>query len=172
MLKLYITFFKIGLFSFGGGYAMIGLLTKELCSRNQYCSEEELLDYYAIGQVTPGIIAVNTATFVGYKQKGILGAIVATLGMISPSIIIITILANILAKYIDNQNFNHILNGIKLAIIVLMAEAIFNLFKKAVSNWWQLLIYILILILVLFTSISSAWIVIGLIVVGVLSYRG
>lgn len=172
MIKLYLTFFKIGLFSFGGGYAMIGLLTKELCQKNQFCSEEELLDYYAIGQVTPGIIAVNTATFVGYKEKGILGAIVATLGIISPSIIIITILANILANYIDNPSFNHILNGIKLAIIVLMAEAIMNLFKKAVTNWFQLLVYLFILLLVLFTPISSVWIVVGLIVVGVLSYRG
>lgn len=172
MIKLYTTFFKIGLFSFGGGYAMIGLLNKELCNKNNYCSEEELLDYYAIGQVTPGIIAVNTATFIGYKQKGILGAIVATLGIISPSVIIITILANILAKYIDNPNFNYILNGIKLAIIVLMAEAIINLFKKAVTCWSQLLIYLLILVVVLLTSISSVWIVIGLLLMGVLSYRG
>ncbi len=172
MLKLYITFFKIGLFSFGGGYAMIGLLNKELCNKNNYCSEKELLDYYAIAQVTPGIIAINTSTFVGYKQKGIIGAIVATLGMISPSIIIISALSNFLLHYLDQPSFNHILNGIKLVIIVLMAEAIINLFIKAICNWYQLLIYVSILCITLFTNISSVWLIIGLLIIGVLSYRG
>ena len=93
LIKLLIIFFKIGLFTFGGGYAMLPLLKTEIVNKHGFLTEEELLDLYAIGQCTPGIIAINIATFIGYKQKGIKGAIFATLGMILPSLFIITLIA-------------------------------------------------------------------------------
>lgn len=92
-LKLFFTFAKIGCFTFGGGYAMLPLLQREIVEKNSWAEEEELMDYFAIGQCTPGIIAVNTATFIGYKRKGIIGGIFATLGLIFPSLVIITIIA-------------------------------------------------------------------------------
>ncbi|MEF9968430.1 MAG: chromate transporter, partial [Longicatena sp.] len=108
---LYSTWFKIGLFTFGGGYAMLPLIEKEVIEKHHWATEEEVLDYYAIGQCTPGIIAVNTATFIGYFQKGLLGAIVATLGVVSPSIVIITIIATILPTFQDFPVVQHALNG-------------------------------------------------------------
>ena len=92
LFKLFLTFAKVGCFTFGGGYAMLPLLQKEVVEKNNWATEEELMDYFAIGQCTPGIIAVNTSTFIGYKRKGIIGGIAATLGMVFPSIIIITIM--------------------------------------------------------------------------------
>ena len=101
--KLFKLFFKVGLFTFGGGYAMLPLLKAEVVDKRRYLSEEELLDLYSIGQCTPGIIAVNVATFIGYQQARIKGAIVATLGMIMPSIIIITLVASVLGHFIRPQ---------------------------------------------------------------------
>lgn len=167
-LELFAVFFKIGLFSFGGGYAMLTMLSKELCQKKQYCSNEELLDYYAIGQVTPGIISVNVATFIGYKKKGIMGAIFATLGLILPSIIIISMLSNVLEKYVDNTNFIHILNGIKLGVIVLMFDAIIKLGSKAITKPIQLIIYLSVIFLVLFLNIKSIFVILTILFLGVL----
>ena len=96
MSELFITFFKIGLFTFGGGYAMLSLIQREVVNNKQWATDEEVLDYYAVAQCTPGVIAVNTATFVGCKVAGIPGGIIATLGVVTPSIIIIMIIANLL----------------------------------------------------------------------------
>ena len=100
-LKLFFTFAKIGCFTFGGGYAMLPLLQREIVEKNSWAEEEELMDYFAIGQCTPGIIAVNTATFIGYKRKGIIGGIFATLGLIFPSLVIITIIAAFIRSFAD-----------------------------------------------------------------------
>ena len=93
LIELFFVFAKIGLFTFGGGYAMLPMLQKEIVEKHKWAKEDEIMDYFAIGQVTPGIIAVNTATFVGHKTKGLIGGIVATAGMVFPSIIIITVIA-------------------------------------------------------------------------------
>ena len=93
LIHLFMAFARIGAFTFGGGYAMLPMLQKEVVEKYHWATEDEIMDYYAIGQCTPGIIAVNTATFVGYKTAGIPGADLATLGMITPSIIIITVIA-------------------------------------------------------------------------------
>ena len=108
LLDLFICFFKMGLFTFGGGYAMLPLLQKEIVEARAWASEEELLDYYAIGQTTPGIIAVNTATFVGEKQAGIRGALVAVLGLIAPSILVISLLSGVLEKYHEKIGRAHV----------------------------------------------------------------
>ncbi len=99
LLDLYLTFAKIGVFTFGGGYAMLPLLEREVCDKKNWASQEEILDYYAIGQSTPGIIAINTSTFLGYKMAGKIGGIVASFGFITPSIIIIVLIANFLKIY-------------------------------------------------------------------------
>ncbi|HLS53535.1 MAG TPA: chromate transporter, partial [Tissierellaceae bacterium] len=91
LIQLFIVFFRMGAFTFGGGYAMLPIIQEEIVDKRGWATNEEVIDYYAIGQCTPGIIAVNTATFVGYKRKGIMGGVFATLGLVSPSIIIITI---------------------------------------------------------------------------------
>ena len=103
LFDLYISFFKIGLFTFGGGLAMIPMLEKEIVDKRNWCTTEEIMDYYAVGQCTPGIIAVNTATFVGYKYRGVLGGIMTTLGVITPSLLIITLIATFLKNFANNE---------------------------------------------------------------------
>ena len=112
LLELYAAFFRTGIFTFGGGLAMMPMLQKELIEKKHWLTEEDLIDYYAVGQSTPGIIAVNVATFVGYRQAGILGGIIATLGIISPSIIIITILAGTINSISEYPKVQAALKGI------------------------------------------------------------
>ena len=134
LLKLYFAWFKIGMFTFGGGYAMLPLIQKEVIDKHHWASEEEILDYYAIGQCTPGIIAVNTATFVGYYQKGVIGAIASTLGVVSPSVIIITLIAALISNFMEITIVQHALAGINVAVCMLMINAIMNLWNKSVKN--------------------------------------
>ena len=99
LLELFLTFAKVGVMTFGGGMAMLPILQREVVENKGWATDEELTDYFAIGQCTPGIIAVNTATFIGQKQKGVWGGIVATLGVVFPSLIIITVLAGLITSF-------------------------------------------------------------------------
>ena len=132
--KLYALFFKIGLFTFGGGYAMLPILKNEAVEKQKWISEEELLNYYSIGQCTPGIIAVNAASFIGYKLRGVAGLVSATLGVISPSLIIIMIVAAILSKYMDNQYVQWAFGGIRISVIALIINTVIDMWKKGVKN--------------------------------------
>ena len=102
---LFRAFFMIGAMTFGGGYAMLPMLEREIVQKHKWATQEEILNYFAIGQCTPGIIAVNTATFVGYKTKKEIGGIVATLGVVAPSIVIITVIAMVLQNFMDTLEF-------------------------------------------------------------------
>ena len=132
LFKLYIVFFRIGLFTFGGGYAMLPMLEREIVERHKWATREELLDYYAIGQCTPGIIAVNTATFVGYSERGFMGALAATLGVITPSFVIILALASFLQNFENVPEVSHAFAGIRAAVASLILAAVINLFKSNV----------------------------------------
>ena len=152
LLKLFFTFAKVGAITFGGGLAMLPILQREIVDKHQWATEEELLDYYAIGQCTPGIIAVNTATFIGYKQAGVLGGIMATLGVIFPSIVIITIIAAFLQNFWANTIVGYALGGIKVCVCVLIFDAVINLWKKSVIDIPSALIF---LAAFLITSLTS-----------------
>lgn len=171
LLDLYLTFFKLGLFTFGGGYAMLPLLEREVVENKKWATKEEILDYYAIGQATPGIIAVNTSTFCGYSQKGNVGAIVASLGFITPSIIIITIIANFL------QEFSHILwiqyafSGIRVAVCALVLNAVIKMAKDKVDTKINFMIFLLTFIAIAFLSLSPMIVVIVVAVFGILMGR-
>ena len=167
ILNLYFAWFKIGMFTFGGGYAMLPLIQKEVIDKHNWASEEEILDYYAIGQCTPGIIAVNTATFVGYYQKGIMGAVAGTLGVVSPSIIIITLIASLISNFMEIAIVQHALAGINVAVCVLMFTAIQNLWKKSIKNIGSFTIFAVALVLALFTDLSTVYLVILAAVLGV-----
>lgn len=156
LFELYAAFFRIGLFTFGGGYAMLPMLTKEVVEKYHWATEAELMDYYAIGQCTPGVLAVNTATFVGYKYKGVLGGIIATLGVVTPSIIIITVIASFLKNFADLEIVKHAFNGIRAAVVVLILNAIVKLAKKSLIDKICIGICILILVLSMTTSFSPA----------------
>ncbi len=154
-LELFWSFFKIGGMTFGGGLTMLPMLEHELVQKKQWVSEEELLDCYAIGQCTPGIIAVNTATFVGYKKNKISGGIFATLGMIFPSILIITIIAMFLKNFMDNIWFQHALQGVRGVVCALLCNTVINLCKKSLKNLFTELVFLAVLLLGFFTKIPT-----------------
>ena len=145
-LDLFFTFARIGGLTFGGGYAMLPMLQKEVVEKRGWASEEELMDYYALGQCTPGIIAVNTATFVGQNTAGNLGGIVATLGVVFPSLIIITLIAMFLQNFADLAIVQNAFAGIRVCVCVLVFNAVVKLWKKAVVDKKTLLIFLIVMI--------------------------
>lgn len=158
-LELFIAFAKIGGGTFGGGYAMLPIMQRELVEKKGWVTNDDLLNYYAVGQCTPGIIAVNTATFIGYKRKGILGAAVATLGMITPSVLIIMLIAAFLKNFAEYPVVQHAFAGIRIAVCATVLVAICNLWKKSVKNWLDFLFCAVAFVLSAFTDISPVWIV-------------
>lgn len=160
LLALFLAFAKIGAVTFGGGLAMLPILQREIVDKRSWATEEELLDYYAIGQCTPGIIAVNTATFIGYKRKGIAGGISATLGVIFPSIVIITIIAAFIQNFLEYEFVAYAFNGIRICVCVLIFDAVVKLFKKAVIDWSSASIFILTFLISLLTTLPIVLIVI------------
>lgn len=151
---LFITFAKVGAMTFGGGYAMLPILQREVVDSKGWATEEELMDYYAIGQCTPGIIAVNTATFIGMKYKGILGGILATLGVVFPSLVIITAIAGILTEFSHLAWVQDAFAAIRVCVCVLIFNAVRKLMKKAVVDAWSLLIFLVVFAASIFTSLS------------------
>ncbi len=142
LLDLYLTFARIGVCTFGGGYAMLPILQRELVENKKWATEGQLADYYAVGQCTPGIIAVNTATFVGQSQGGIAGGILATLGVVSPSIVIILIIAAFLSNFMDIPWVIHAFNGVRAGVVALILTSVIKLIKNAVIDWPTRIIYI------------------------------
>lgn len=169
LIDLFFTFCRIGGLTFGGGYAMLPMIQKEIVEEKKWATEEEVLDYYAVGQCTPGIIAVNTATFIGYKVQGIIGAIVATLGVVFPSLIIITIIAALLKNFASYAIIQHAFSGIRVVVIALIISAILKLAKTSIKNSITLIIAILAFISVAFVNLSPIYIVVVAACVGLIS---
>lgn len=159
LFELFYTFAFIGVTTFGGGAAMLPILQRELVDKRAWTNEEDLTDYYAIGQCTPGIIAVNTATFIGYKRKGIIGAITATLGIIFPSIVIITAIAAFLSGFADLEVVKNAFAGIRACVCVLILNAVIKLWKSAVTDTAGIIIFVCAFIVSAFTSLPVAIIV-------------
>ena len=145
MLELFLAFAKVGVMTFGGGYAMLPILQREIVENKGWATDEELTDYFAIGQCTPGVIAVNTATFIGQKYKGITGGIVATLGVVFPSLVIITILAGVIDAFSHLIWVQHAFAGIRVCVCVLIFNAVLKLWKSAVKDKWALGIFLCVL---------------------------
>ena len=144
---LFLTFARIGVCTFGGGYAMLPILQRELVENKKWTTEGELADYYAVGQCTPGIIAVNTATFVGRSQAGIAGGIFATLGLVFPSIVIIVVIAAFLQNFMDLPWVVHAFNGVRAGVVALILSSVIKLFKTSVIDWPTRIIYAVVLAL-------------------------
>lgn len=167
LLELFFTFAKIGVVTFGGGYAMLPMLQRDIVSKHNWATEEELMDYFAIGQCTPGIIAVNTATFIGYKIKGVLGGIFATLGVIFPSIVIITIIAAFINNFADYPVVIYAFNGIRICVCVLILNAVLKLAKNALIDVWAYIIFAVVFLLSAIFDMSAALLVL---IAGVVGY--
>lgn len=160
LLDLFLTFARIGGFTFGGGYAMLPMLHKEVVLKKHWATEEDLMDYYAVGQCTPGIIAVNTATFIGYKERGVIGAIVATLGVIAPSLVIIMIITAFVNNFSSIGWVQHALAGIRICVCVLVLDAVIKLAKKSLVDAAAVAIFVAIMALSLFTNVQTfVWVI-------------
>ena len=142
LLDLFLTFAKVGVMTFGGGYAMLPILQREVVDNKGWATEEELMDYFAIGQCTPGVIAVNTATFIGQKQGGTIAAIFTTLGVVFPSLVIISLLAGVIEAFSHLVWVQNAFGGIRVCVCVLITNAVVQLFKKAVVDTVTLVIFL------------------------------
>ncbi len=167
LFSIFFTFAKVGVMTFGGGYAMLPILQREVCEKKGWATDEELMDYFAIGQCTPGVIAVNTATFIGQKRKGVLGGIVATLGVVFPSLIIISLLAGVIEAFSHLEWVQHAFGGIRICVCVLIVNAVVKLFKKAVIDWKTLIIFLIVALGSVLTGISPVIFIIIAAVLGI-----
>ena len=156
IIKLFLAFAKIGAVTFGGGYAMLPILQRDIVKKHGWATDDELVDYFAIGQCTPGIIAVNTATFIGYKQKGVWGGIFATLGVIFPSIVIISIIAAFITNYAELPVVRYAFNGIRVCVCILILNAVHKLSKSSLVDKWTSGIFAVVFILSMFFNVSAA----------------
>jgi chromate transporter len=166
LFKLYLMFLKIGSLMIGGGYSMLPLLIRELVERNKIITEDELTDYMAVAQCTPGVIAVNTATFVGYKVKKVIGSIVATLGVITVPTILIMLIAAVLKPLMEYEIVEHIFAGIRLAVCALITASVYKLFKKSVTNITTFALFLLAFLFVAVGGVSPVFIVLGAAITG------
>lgn len=169
LLELFWAFCRIGGLTFGGGYAMLPMLQAEVVDKYKWATEEELLDYYAVGQATPGIIAVNTATFIGYKNKGIIGALFATAGVVFPSLVIIMIIAGLIKNFSDIQVVQYAFSGVRIVVCVLILNAVIKLWKNSVKGKLGIIIFILSFVAAALLRISPIYIVIISAIVGLLT---
>lgn len=160
----------MGACCFGGGYAMLSLLQRVIVEQYGWATEEELMDYYAIGQCTPGVIAVNTSTFIGHKLAGIPGALAATLGFIAPSVVIITVIAAFLENFASNVYVAHALAGIRVCVCVLIFNAVVSLGKKSVKTPTAWVIFLVTVVLAYFTPIPTVVLVIAAGLTGYILY--
>ena len=154
LLKLFLAFAKVGIMTFGGGYAMLPILQREIVDKNGWATDEELADYFAIGQCTPGVIAVNTATFIGQKTAGTLGGILATLGVVFPSVVIISLLAGVIQQFSHLEIVKHAFAGIRVCVCVLIFNSVLKLWKAAVTDKITLLIFAAVLVAATLTKLS------------------
>ena len=169
LFDLFWTFCKIGALTFGGGYAMRPLIQREIVENKKWSTEKEILDYYAVGQCTPGVIAVNTATFIGYKLRGIIGGIVATLGVIFPSIVIILIIATFLQNFADLAIVQSAFAGIRVAVVALIITTVVKLIKSSIKDYLGVIIAIIAFVISAFIGLSPVYVVIAAALTGFIS---
>ena len=168
IIQLFLAFAKIGAVTFGGGYAMLPILQRDIVNKYGWATDDELMDYFAIGQCTPGVIAVNTATFIGYKRRGIPGAVSSTLGVIAPSIVIITVIAAFIGNFSHIPAVRHALAGINAAVAVLVLSAVISLSKRGIKNIFGVCLFLAAAAISIFTKWSAVYIVLGAIAAGLI----
>ena len=167
LFGLFGAFAVVGVTTFGGGYAMLPALQREVVEKRRWATEEEVMDWYAIGQCTPGVIAVNTATFVGQKQAGVLGGIFATLGVVFPSLVIIMIIAAFIQNFAHLPAVQNAFAGIRVCVCVLILNAVVKLWKKSVVDWKTFLIFLLVFAGSVFLNISPVLYVLAAALAGI-----
>jgi chromate transporter len=168
-LRLFAIFFKIGLFSFGGGYAMFTMIEREVVEKHKFLTHDELMDVFAIAESTPGAVAVNVATFVGTRVAGIFGGVFTTVGLMLPSIIIIMTLSYIIDLVRDNKWVGYLFKGIRAGVLVLIAKAVLSFFRSMRKDWFDFVLLIAAFLIAFLTEVSVIYIILGTIVICVLA---
>ncbi len=158
--QIFFVFFKMGAVTFGGGYAMLPILRREIVEKRKWLNEEKIMDFYAISQGLPGIIAINVAVFIGYTRKKAIGAIAGALGMVCPSIIIITIIAMFLSNFQENVYVRHALAGVCVCVCALILDSVIAMWKKGVKDKFGIFLFSAMLLCMVLTNISPIFLVI------------
>lgn len=167
LVNLFWIFFKLGLLTFGGGYAMIPQITEIVVEKKKWMTEDDMLELLAIAESTPGPIAINTATYIGYKQKGILGSVIATIGVVLPSLIIIYLIFLILEQYMQNKYVQYAFTGIKVGVAFLILKSGISLIQKMPKKWFQISVLISIFaLMIIFELLAINFSSIFLILIG------
>lgn len=167
--QLFATFFRIGAFTFGGGYAMIPLIQKEVVETKKWITDDDILEVVAIAESTPGPIAVNSATFVGYKVCGVLGSLCATLGVILPSFVVITIIYYLLREFSDIPAVQYAFFGIRAGVLALILKALYSMAKKCPRNTVAYVIVGLAFLTAVLTEINTIYIIIACAIIGLIT---
>lgn len=170
LLDIYYTFFKVGLFTIGGGFVMLPILEKEIIEKKKWIKHEEVIESYSLAQSLPGVIAANTSAFIGFKLQGILGAVFAVLGVITPSIIIIITIASVFTKIENLVIIQNAFKGVRVAVIAILIDAVMRMIKKSIIDKYTLIIAIIAFILCVTNLISPVWVIIISGIIGILIY--
>lgn len=169
--QIFVTFFKIGAFTFGGGYAMIPLIQHEAVERRKWVTDEDILDIVAIAESTPGPIAINSATFVGYRAAGVVGSVCATLGVVLPSFVIILAISFVLAQFQQVQAVQYAFNGIRVGVLALLVKALWGMYKKSPKGWAAYVVMGAAFVLTAVFSVNVIYVIIGCAVFGIVTAR-
>lgn len=169
-LDLFCAFFKIGCVLFGGGYTVLPLIQREFSEKRQFATNEELSDYFALSQCTPGIIAVNVASFIGYKRQKSLGALVSALGIVLPSFIIITLIASLISRFNDIPIVAHAFAGIRIGVCVIILNTVIKLIKSGEKNAFYFIVFGISFLVGIIFNISPIIIILSCGVLGVIIY--
>ena len=169
--QIFVTFFKIGAFTFGGGYAMIPLIQHEAVERRKWVTDEDILDIVAIAESTPGPIAINSATFVGYRAAGVLGSACATLGVVLPSFVLILAISFVLAQFQQVQVVQYAFNGIRVGVLALLVKALWGMYKKSPKGWAAYVVMGAAFILTAVFSVNVIFVIIGCAVFGIVTSK-
>ena len=171
LFRIFAAFFKIGAFTFGGGYAMIPLIQKEAVEKHGWVSDDDILEIIAIAESTPGPIAINSATFVGYRAAGVLGSACATLGVVLPSFVIILALSFVLAQFQNVQAVQYAFNGIRAGVLALLVKALWSMYKKSPKGWAAYVVMGLSFLVTAVFSVNVIFVIIGCAVFGIVTSR-
>lgn len=170
LIRLFLAFLKIGTFSFGGGYAMLPFIQKEIVDNNHWISISEFMDIIGVSQMTPGPIAINSATFVGYKLYGVLGSIMATLGVIFTSFVLVSIISKMLEKFKESTIIKAALMGMRPVLIALIIKAFLDLAKESYLNFKSLIIAVIIGVVILSKKVHPILIIVIAAIIGLVFY--
>ncbi len=167
LLEIFLLFFKMGAVTFGGGYSMLPILRREIVARRAWLTEEQVIDFFAVGQTLPGIIASNVSVFIGYQRRKTPGAIAAALGVVTPSIIIITLIAALMQDFQNNPLVRHAFKAISICVCALILDAVISMWKRGVKDWVGVVICVAVFALAVFTQLSPVWLVIAAALAGI-----